>query len=67
MFGKLLYSLGSCSYIKGQYAEAEAMYRQTLQLQEAVLGKEHPHTLVSRMNLASSLDSQGKRAEAEAI
>jgi hypothetical protein len=32
-----------------------------------VLGKDHPDTLASMMNLASSLDSQGKYAEAEAI
>jgi tetratricopeptide (TPR) repeat protein len=52
---------------QGKYAEAEAMHRQTLQLQETVLGKDHPDTLASMMNLASSLDSQGKYAEAEAI
>ena len=39
---RLLYNLGECSRIKGQYAEAEAIYRQTLELQETVLGKDHP-------------------------
>lgn len=32
-----------------------------------VLGKDHPHTLMSINNLANSLDEQGKYAEAEAI
>jgi tetratricopeptide (TPR) repeat protein len=29
---RLLYNLGECSQLQGKYAEAEAMYRQTLQL-----------------------------------
>ncbi|KFZ16727.1 hypothetical protein V501_02084 [Pseudogymnoascus sp. VKM F-4519 (FW-2642)] len=40
---------------QGKYAEAEAMQRQTLQLKEAVLGKDHPDTLMSMNNLATSL------------
>jgi tetratricopeptide (TPR) repeat protein len=64
---RLLHNLGSCSQMSGQYAEAEGIYRQTLQLQETVLGKEHPDTLASMMNLASSLYSQGKHAKAEAM
>jgi tetratricopeptide (TPR) repeat protein len=52
-------------YQQGKYAEAEAMQRQTLQLQETVFGKDHPDTLISMNNLASSLRQQGKYAEAE--
>jgi Flp pilus assembly protein TadD len=52
---------------QGKYAEAEAMHRQTLQLREMVLGKEHPDTLGSMNNLALSLRQQGKYAEAEAM
>jgi tetratricopeptide (TPR) repeat protein len=65
--GVLLNNVARCYYIKGKYAEAEAMYRQTLQLQETVLGKEHPHTPASIVGLANSLHSQGKYAEAEAM
>jgi tetratricopeptide (TPR) repeat protein len=43
------------------------MDRQTLQLRETVLGKEHPSTLLSMNNLAASLGQQGKYAEAEAM
>ena len=64
---RLLHNLGASSRIKGQYTEAEAMYRQTLQLKEAVLGKDHLDTLASMNNLASSLRGQGKYVEAEAI
>jgi hypothetical protein len=50
---------------QGNYAEAEAMDRQTLQLQETVLGKEHPETPRSMMNLAicfaSRADTQSPR------
>jgi tetratricopeptide (TPR) repeat protein len=63
----LLHNLGWCSQIKGQYAEAEGIYRQALQLEEIVLGKDHPNTLGSMNNLAISLHQQGKYAEAEGI
>src|SRR5436190_106243 len=64
---RLLYMVGWCSQIKGQYADAEAIYRQMLQLQETVLGKDHPNMLGSMNNLAVSLNQQGKYAEAEAM
>jgi hypothetical protein len=64
---RLLDRLGLCFYLQGKYAEVEAMHRQTLQLQETVLGKDHPDTLMSMNNLAESLDQQEKYAEAEAI
>jgi hypothetical protein len=50
---------------QGRYAEAEAMHRQTQQLHETVLGKEHPDTLSSMVNLAESLGDHGKYTEAE--
>jgi hypothetical protein len=64
---RLLHNIGQCSLIKGKYAEAEAINRQTLQLKEIVLGKEHPETLGSMNNLASSFRQQGKYTEAEAM
>jgi tetratricopeptide (TPR) repeat protein len=67
LLGRLLYRLGQCFQLQGKYAEAEAMHRQTLQLWEAVLGKEHPDTLLSMNNLALSIYNQGKSAEAEAM
>ncbi|KIN05367.1 hypothetical protein OIDMADRAFT_177562 [Oidiodendron maius Zn] len=63
----LLHNLGWCSFLQGKYSEAEAIYRQALQLRETVLGKDHPDTLASMDNLASSLHSQGKYADAEAM
>ena len=52
---------------QGKYAEAEAMYRQTLQLQEKVLGKYHLDILMSIEDIALLLRQQGKHAEAEAM
>jgi hypothetical protein len=46
--------------------KAEALHRQTLQLQEKVLGKEHPITLKSIYNLEIFLHRLWK-AEAEAL
>ncbi|KIM95406.1 hypothetical protein OIDMADRAFT_206491 [Oidiodendron maius Zn] len=67
LIADLLHKLGECSKIKGNYATAEVMYRQALQLRETVLGKEHPDTLTSMSNLAVSLHWQGKYAVAEDI
>ncbi|RYP42629.1 hypothetical protein DL768_010304 [Monosporascus sp. mg162] len=50
---------------QGKYDEAEQMHRQTLELKEKVLGREHPDTLASMNNLALIWDSQGKYDEAE--
>jgi tetratricopeptide (TPR) repeat protein len=41
------------------------MHRQVLEVQERVLGKEHPDTLKSMMNLANALVVQGKSAQVE--
>ena len=43
------------------------MHRQTLQIKETVLGKDHTETLASMNNLTISLHSQGKGVEAEAM
>jgi hypothetical protein len=37
-------------YSQGKYSEGEEMNRQTLELAEKVLGKEHPHTLMRKRN-----------------
>ena len=51
----------------GQYAEAERIEPKVLGVKRPLLGEEHPHTLTSAGNLASSLSCQGKHAEAERI
>ena len=51
---------------EGKNAEAEALYREVINLDEKVLGPEHPNTLNDKMNLATALQADGKYAEAEA-
>ena len=43
---------------KGDYAEAEPLYRRALEASERVLGPEHPDTLTSVNNLAGLLRAQ---------
>ena len=52
---------------QGQYSEAEALHRQTLELYKIVLSKQHPSTLISIKDLASALRAQGKHEEAERV
>ena len=63
----LLFNVGEYFLQTGRYIEAEAMYQQTLQLTQKVLGSEHPETLCSMNNLANVLDNQGKYIEAETM
>ena len=48
-----------------RYEAAEATRQQYLERREMVLGKEHPHTLMSMNEVARALSEQGKYAEAE--
>ena len=43
---------------QGEYAEAEKMHRETLELRKKVLGDEHPDTLASMYSLARILAKQ---------
>jgi tetratricopeptide (TPR) repeat protein len=54
-------------YSQGKYELAKPLYRETLQLIEKALSKEHPNTLLSINNLAGLLYSQGKYELAEPL
>ena len=62
---KLFPNIARSYLMLGKYEEAEQMYRQALELREAVLGKEHPDTLASIDNLARVFRRQGKHKQAE--
>ncbi|KAI1285126.1 hypothetical protein F5Y03DRAFT_193410 [Xylaria venustula] len=62
-----LFNIAESYFILGKYNNAELLYRQTLELREGVLGREHPSTLNSMDNLALVLRSQGKYEEAETM
>ena len=52
---------------QGQYAPAEALLSQTLELKRRVLGPEHPSTLNTQCWLARVYSSEGKHARAEPL
>ena len=52
---------------RGQYAEAEPLYRRALAIVEKAVGPEHPNTAASLNNLAALYDSQGRYDEAEPL
>ncbi|KAG7429090.1 Kinesin light chain [Fusarium oxysporum f. sp. raphani] len=60
----LLFNVAAAFSIQGKYRAAAALYRETLEVKEKVLGKEHPSTLDSMNNLALVLDSIGEYEEA---
>jgi non-specific serine/threonine protein kinase/serine/threonine-protein kinase len=45
-------NLANVYQYEGKYAQAEALFRQTLEIRRRVLGPEHPDTLGSMVNLA---------------
>lgn len=49
------------------YSEAEKLERETVDSYLRVLGPQHPDTLASMTNLASTLDSEGRYQEAEQL
>ncbi|OWT42400.1 phosphorylase superfamily [Pochonia chlamydosporia 170] len=61
----LLYSVAESYSLLGRYQKAEQMHRQSLQVYETVLGKDHPDTLSSINSLANALKNLGKYEEAE--
>jgi tetratricopeptide (TPR) repeat protein len=52
---------------QGRYAKAEPLFRKGLEINERVLGPDHPDTATSYNNVASNLDDQGRYAEAEPL
>jgi tetratricopeptide (TPR) repeat protein len=54
-------------YSDGRYEEAEELEKQVMQTTKRVLGDEHPDTLTSINNLASTYSDQGQWKEAEEL
>ena len=54
-------------YESGFFNEAEELQVQVLEIRKRVLGEEHPHTLVSMANLASTYAQRGRYDEAEEL
>ena len=65
--GALLDSLGRSYYGLGLHAKAGEAYRKALAIREVALGPDHPDTLTTRNNLATTYRSAGRTAEAIAM
>jgi tetratricopeptide (TPR) repeat protein len=61
----LSYKHATALYNDGRFNEAEAYFNDVLQSEKEVLGPEHPSTLTSMANLASTYRNQGRWKEAE--
>ncbi|KAF4215069.1 hypothetical protein CNMCM8980_008758 [Aspergillus fumigatiaffinis] len=64
---ELIWRYGLCLYRDGQWGEAEVAIIQVLDMTKRVLGPDHPSTLASMANLASTYNDQGRWNEAEKL
>ncbi|KAF3000914.1 hypothetical protein E8E13_008418 [Curvularia kusanoi] len=64
---ELLDSLGQLLNHQNKVAEAEAMYRQSLDIKERYIGREHPSAINTAVRLGILLQKRGRLDEAEAI
>jgi tetratricopeptide (TPR) repeat protein len=63
----LLRQYAMCLYYDGRYWEAEGLFRQVMERSKTKLGADHPDTLSSMANLASTYRNQGRWEEAEKL
>ena len=63
----LTWRFGMCLYSDGRYNEAEVSFMEVAERRKKVLGEEHPSTLTSMANLASTYRNQGRWKEAEEL
>jgi tetratricopeptide (TPR) repeat protein len=61
------YTISALYFYDGRIKEAEKLIEQMLETSSRVLGKEHPDTLTSIANLASTYRNQGRWKEAEEL
>ena len=65
-----LHSLNNLAVLlhdKGDYEEAEPLYRRALDISERLLGRDHPYTATSLNNLAGLLHDKGDYEGAEPL
>lgn len=65
--GRLLNEAASYSHDRGQYDDAEQLYKQALSIREEVLGPIHPDLAESLNNLASLYRDEGRYDEMEPL
>lgn len=62
-----LYQLAEIYRIQSKFAEAELILKRTLEVDEELLGPEHPNVALGLNNLASNYRIRGRYEEAEAL
>ena len=65
--GRLLNQTAYYLYERGQYAEAEPLYLQAMEIRRTALGERHPDYATSLNNLAGLYRAMGRHAEAEPL
>lgn len=65
--GMALISIGATLVRKGQFAEAEAIFRKALPIVEKTLGTDHVSVGICTLNLGAALRELGRLADAEAM
>ena len=66
-YNGLMGRIGACVTSDGSYHEAVILYRELMKLNLEKNGPEHPDTLISMANLASTYRNQGRWNEAETL
>jgi hypothetical protein len=64
-WARVQFGIAMVHYDRGQYGEAESLFREVLQERERMLGAEHADSLEARSMLETALYYQGKYAEDE--
>jgi TolA-binding protein len=64
-WARVQFGIGMVQYDRGQYSEAERLFREVLKERERMLGAEHADSLETRSQLEDALYYQGKYAEDE--
>ena len=64
---RLINNVGCYLYQRAQYAEAEPLYEQALEIREATVGSQDPDTAISLNNLGALYRNQGKYEVAESL
>ncbi|KAH7409693.1 hypothetical protein BKA64DRAFT_693472 [Cadophora sp. MPI-SDFR-AT-0126] len=64
---RLLWRYANCLFEDGRWYEAEAAFAEGFEIEKRELGADHPDTLISMGNLASTYCNQGRWDDAEAL
>ncbi|GFF31666.1 hypothetical protein IFM46972_03300 [Aspergillus udagawae] len=63
----MVQKIGNCLYSDKRFKEAEDQFLKVLKIRKQELGSEHPKTLASMAEIASTYSNQGRRKEAEKL